>query len=127
MLFRSKDFKKYPNSFYAPIILIWSLLIIFNKNLLNLTQPLSIILVFLIFLTTKNRILINKLTNFLGKYSFSLYVSHWIALTLLSKLIQMNSLILFYFFGGIFSIMFAFIFAKLVEFPAQKIARNLIK
>lgn len=65
------------------LVISWSILILVDKRILN-DLLIPIILALLILLKSSESILlVNRITIFLGKYSFSLYATHWITLNVI--------------------------------------------
>lgn len=107
------------------LILLSFLLYFINIKYLNLILllPLSVALIY--FLENPSRLLVNRFSLFLGKYSFSLYATHWIALNLINNF-KLHSILEIYLFSVSFSILLAIVFAYLVEFPCRSFARKFL-
>ena len=103
-------------------IITWSILILIDKRILN-SLLIPIILIILVLLkNAKSKILVNKTTIFLGKYSFSLYATHWVTLELINFYIENLHWVLIYLLSCFFSILISVCVGKMIEFPTRKLS-----
>jgi len=104
------------------LVIFWSILILVDERILNgLLIP--IILAILILLkSNESMLLVNRITIFLGKYSFSLYATHWITLNLINFYVTNIHWVLIYLLSCFFSLLIAVLVGKLIEIPTQKLS-----
>ena len=107
------------------LVFLWSLLIAVPK-LLNLAMYISLPIILLFFIQNKRNLLVNRFTLLLGKYSFSLYATHWVVLSVSYSILNSQNKVIIYFVTILLSLSSAVLFGKLVEFPAKKLARAII-
>jgi peptidoglycan/LPS O-acetylase OafA/YrhL len=106
----------------AIFIIAWSILILVDKRILN-SLLIPIIFVILILLkNAKSIILVNKITIFLGKYSFSLYATHWVTLELIDSYIKNLHWVLIYSVSCFSAILISVCVGKIIEFPTRKLS-----
>ena len=103
-------------------IITWSVLILIDKRILNSLLIPIIFIILILLKTTKSRLLVNKTTTFLGKYSFSLYATHWITLKLISFHIENLHWTLIYLLSCFSSILISVCVGKIIEFPTRKLS-----
>lgn len=120
------SFPTIPKLLVYIVFSLWMLLFIFNKPLLNITMAINFSLLLIYLLQTPGFLINNKVTLFLGKYSFSLYATHWVFLNYLSTHSTSNISVSEIYFTSIFvSLLGSVVFAHLVEFPFRKLAKNI--
>lgn len=108
------------------IIIIWSALILYDKRILNSLLIPAILIILILLKDTNNRLLVNRFNLFLGNYSFSLYATHWISITIIQSHVKNFNWVFIYISCIIFSIFISVLVGKVVEFPSRKIASSFI-
>jgi peptidoglycan/LPS O-acetylase OafA/YrhL len=109
------------------LVIAWSTFEIYNVKILNalLLPIVSIILLSLI--DTRNRILVNRINLFLGKYSFSLYATHWLSLNLIKGFVQDLHWVILYFISALVSILLSMLAYRIIENPSRKLSSWFIR
>lgn len=103
-------------------IITWSILILIDKRILDSLLIPIIFTILILLKTAKSKILVNKITLFLGKYSFSLYATHWVTLELISFYVENLHWVLIYLLSCFSSILISVCVGKIIEFPTRKLS-----
>ena len=120
----SINIKLNKNQKIAAIIFIftWSILILIDKRILNSLLIPIMLLILILLKSAKSKILVNNASIFLGKYSFSLYATHWVTLNLISFYIENLHWTLIYLLSFFSSILVSVCVGKTIEFPTRKLS-----
>ena len=125
IIFKTKGFGNNINYYFKIIMIVCPFILsIFIPKILNLVLIVPLALIIDLLLNNNYIFVRHPITKFFGKYSFSLYATHWIVLTYINKL-ELQSFYQVFFTSLFFSMILAFCFAKFFEFPLRKMARKI--
>ena len=126
IIFKNGGFRKKINK-YLKIMAVLGVFIlsIYTPKLLNLILIFPLALIMDLLLNHNHKLIQNPITKFLGKYSFSLYATHWIVLSSI-YVFRFKTFMQVFCICILFSLITAFFFAKFIEFPFRRMARKTV-